>query len=162
LKAAQRDLEQQVRELRALVGEIGFVIPIEDRDHLFSIGYELSKVPRHVNWIIQSHANHFLDGVPLPQEAPRMPEWAVLQEHIATVLKGGQPDPGSESYADAVSGFSDEIAKAYLRTDESLIQISDRYEGIIARSERYELAIAAFRIPNYLQRAAPAGDSHAE
>jgi hypothetical protein len=151
LRAAQRDLEQQVREVRALIGEVGFVIPIEERDHLFSIGYELSKVPRHVNWIIESHANHFLDGSPLPKEAPAMPEWAVLQSHIAAVLKDG--GTGSESRADAVTGFSDEIAKAYLRTDESLIEVSDRYEGIIARSERYELAIAASRIPNYLRRA---------
>ncbi len=52
-----------------------------------------------------------------------------------------------------IERFSTDVAHAYLRTDESLIDVSDRYDGILPRSERYELAIRNGYLPDILKRA---------
>lgn len=156
-RLALRELEQRIVELRALIAEIGFVVPVESRDHLFGIGRAFAALPRHANWIADSHADHYLEHGVVPDAAPKLPQWSVLQEHIEEALRAlGMPLVETVELPALkllVERFSTDVAQAYLRTDESLIDVSDRYEGISSRSERYELAISNGYLPDILQRA---------
>lgn len=152
-----RELEQRIVELRALIAEIGFVVPVESRDHLFGMGRAFAALPRHANWIADSHADYFLEHGVFPAEAPRLPDWAMVQEHIAEALRAlGVPSSDTVDLAALerlLERFSSNVAQAYLRTDESLIDVSDRYETILPRSERYELAIRNGYLPDILRPA---------
>lgn len=152
-----RELEQRIVELRALIAEIGFVVPVESRDHLFGIGRAFAALPRHASWIADSHADHYLEHGVVPDAAPKLPQWSELQEHIAEALRAlGVPSSDTVDLAALerlLERFSSDVAHAYLRTDESLIDVSDRYETILPRSERYELAIRNGYLPDILRPA---------
>ncbi|WP_439570908.1 hypothetical protein [Sphingomonas sp.] len=156
-RLALRELEQRIVELRALIAEIGFVVPVESRDHLFGIGRAFAALPRHANWIADSHADHYLEHGVLPEAAPKLPDWTILQGHIEEALRAlGMPLVETVDVAKLellIERFSTDVAHAYLRTDESLIDVSDRYDGILPRSERYELAIRNGYLPDILKRA---------